>query len=105
MVAFLLVFLSGVLDIVANLALAKSDGFRRLWWGILALVLVDIVFLLLALALDKGMELPVAYTLWGAIGILGTVGGGYILFKQRLKPIGFFGIALVLVAVYLLNFA
>lgn len=103
--AFFLVALSGILDIVANLALAKSDGFKRLWWGILALLLVDSVFLLLALALDLGMELPVAYTLWGAIGILGTALGGYILFKQRLKPIGFLGIALVLVAVYLLHFA
>lgn len=103
--AFFLVALSGILDIIANLALAKSDGFKRLWWGILALLLVDSVFLLLALALDLGMELPVAYTLWGAIGILGTALGGYILFKQRLKPIGFVGIALVLVAVYLLHFA
>lgn len=103
--AFFLVALSGILDIVANLALAKSDGFKRLWWGILALLLVDSVFLLLALALDLGMELPVAYTLWGAIGILGTALGGYVLFKQRLKPIGFLGIALVLVAVYLLHFA
>lgn len=103
--AFFLVALSGILDIIANLALAKSDGFKRLWWGLLALLLVDSVFLLLALALDLGMELPVAYTLWGAIGILGTVGGGYILFRQRLKPIGFVGIVLVLVAVYLLHFA
>lgn len=103
--AFFLVALSGILDIIANLALTKSDGFKRLWWGILALLLVDSVFLLLALALDLGMELPVAYTLWGAIGILGTALGGYILFKQRLKPIGFVGIALVLVAVYLLHFA
>lgn len=103
--AFFLVALSGILDIVANLALAKSDGFKRLWWGLLALLLVDSVFLLLALALDLGMELPVAYTLWGAIGILGTALGGYILFNQRLKPIGFLGIALVLVAVYLLHFA
>lgn len=103
--AFFLVALSGILDIIANLALAKSNGFKRLWWGILALLLVDSVFLLLALALDLGMELPVAYTLWGAIGILGTALGGYIVFKQRLKPIGFVGIALVLVAVYLLHFA
>ena len=103
--AFFLVALSGILDIIANLALAKSDGFKKLWWGILALLLVDSVFLLLALALDLGMELPVAYTLWGAIGILGTALGGYILFRQRLKPIGFVGIALVLVAVYLLHFA
>ncbi len=103
--AFFLVALSGILDIVANLALAKSDGFKKLWWGLLALLLVDSVFLLLALALDLGMELPIAYTLWGAIGILGTVGGGYIFFHQRLKPIGFVGIVLVLVAVYLLHFA
>lgn len=103
--AFFLVALSGILDIIANLALAKSDGFKRLWWGLLALLLVDSVFLLLAFALDYGMELPVAYTLWGAIGILGTALGGYILFNQRLKPIGFVGIALVLVAVYLLHFA
>ena len=103
--AFFLVAISGILDIIANLALAKSDGFKRLWWGILALLLVDSVFLLLALALDLGMELPVAYTLWGAIGILGTALGGYILFNQRLKPIGFLGIALVLIAVYLLHFA
>lgn len=103
--AFFLVTLSGILDIVANLALAKSNGFKKLWWGLLALLLVDSVFLLLALALDIGMELPVAYTLWGAIGILGTVGGGYIFFKQYLKPIGFVGIVLVLIAVYLLHFA
>lgn len=103
--AFFLVALSGILDIIANLALAKSDGFKRLWWGLLALLLVDSVFLLLALALDLGMELPVAYTLWGAIGILGTALGGYILFNQRLKPIGFVGIVLVLIAVYLLHFA
>ncbi|MGX2982137.1 SMR family transporter [Helicobacter sp. 23-1045] len=103
--AFFLVVISGILDIFANLALVKSDGFKRVWWGILALILVDSVFLLLALALDFGMELPVAYTLWGAIGILGTAGGGWILFNQRLKPIGFVGIALVLIAVYLLHFA
>ena len=103
--AFLLVALSGLLDVFANLALAKSNGFKSLKWGILALLLVDGVFLVLSFALDLGMELPVAYTLWGAIGILGTVIGGYYWFNQRLKPIGFVGVALVLIAVYLLHFA
>ncbi|MGX2984933.1 SMR family transporter [Helicobacter sp. 23-1048] len=105
MIAFLLVALSGLLDVFANLALAKSNGFKNLKWGILALLLVDSVFLFLAFALDLGMELPVAYTLWGAIGILGTVVGGYYYFGQKLKPIGFVGIVLVLIAVYLLHFA
>lgn len=105
MMAFLLIVFSGLLDVLANLALAKSNGFRNLKWGILALLLVDSVFLFLAFALDLGVELPVAYTLWGAIGILGTVVGGYYFFAQRLKPIGFVGIVLVLIAVYLLHFA
>ena len=103
--AFVLVCFSGFLDIFANLALAKSDGFKRLWWGVLALVLVDLCFICLAFALGLRMPLPVAYTLWGAIGVLGTVVGGYYFFKQKLKPIGVFGVVLVLCAVYLLNFA
>ena len=105
MIAFLLIAFSGLLDVFANLALAKSNGFKNLKWGILALLLVDSVFLFLAFALDLGMEIPVAYTLWGAIGILGTVVGGYYYFAQKLKPIGFVGIVLVLIAVYLLHFA
>ncbi len=103
--AFILVCISGILDIFANLALAKADGFKRLWWGVLALVLVDLCLICLAFALDLGMALPVGYTLWGAIGVLGTVVGGYYFFRQKLKPIGVFGVALVLCAVYLLNFA
>ena len=52
--AFLLICLSGVLDIFSNLALAKSDGFKKLWWGILALLLVDGCFVALACARDGG---------------------------------------------------
>lgn len=103
--SFILVLFAGFLDVLANLALVRSDGFKKLLWGIWALVFVDLCFICLAFAIDLGMALPVAYTLWGAIGILGTVLGGYYLFKQKLKPIGIFGVALVLCAVYLLHFA
>ncbi len=100
---FMLIVLSGVLDIFANLALQKSDGFRKIWWGVLALVLVGMAFLLLAVATDNGMSLPIAYTLWGAIGILGSVAGAYYFFQQKLKPIGYVGIVLVVIAVVLLQ--
>lgn len=103
--AFVAIVFSGVLDVLANLALQKSNGFKRIWWGILSIVLVNLAFLLLGFALYQGIRLPVAYTLWGAIGVLGSVIGGYYFFKQKLKPIGIFGVVLVLCAVYLLNFA
>lgn len=100
---FILIVISGVFDILANLALQKSDGFRQKKWGILALLLVGIAFLLLSVAVDNGMSLPIAYTLWGAIGILGSVAGAYYFFKQKLKPIGYVGVILVVIAVGLLQ--
>lgn len=101
---FILVIISGLLDVFANIALQKSNGFRNLGWGILALVLVGAAFLLLAIVTDRGMYLPIAYTLWGAFGILGSVAGAYYFLNQRLKPIGYFGVILVIIAVGLLQF-
>lgn len=100
---FLMIVFSGILDVLANLCLQKSNGFKNLIWGIGALVLVDVAFLLLAYAVSFGIALPIAYTLWGAIGILGSVLGGYVFFKQKLKPIGYVGVVLVISAVLLLN--
>ena len=104
-IIFFLILLSAILDICANLSLAKSKGFENIIYLFLALFCVSGTFLILAFVLEFGVALPVAYTLWGAVGILGTTIGGYILFNQRLKPIGIVGVGLTLCAVYLLHFA
>lgn len=98
------VVLAALLDIVANLALNKSDGFRNFKWGIVSVLLVWLAFYLLALSLE-GMKLAVAYTLWGSIGILGTTLGGWYFFKQKLKPIGWIGICIIILAVITLKTA
>ncbi|WP_350445843.1 SMR family transporter [Campylobacter vulpis] len=100
----LYVVLAALLDIVANLALNKSNGFRNLKWGIASVLLVWLAFYLLALSLE-GMKLAVAYTLWGSIGILGTTLGGWYFFKQKLKPIGWVGIFIIIIAVITLKTA
>ncbi|MDL0107662.1 multidrug efflux SMR transporter [Campylobacter felis] len=98
------VVLAALLDIVANLALNKSNGFRNLKWGLLSILLVWLAFYLLALSLE-GMKLAIAYTLWGSIGILGTTLGGWYFFKQKLKPIGWVGIFIIIIAVITLKTA
>lgn len=102
--SFGFVVLAAIMDIIANMALAKSNGFKHKTWGCAAIILVLLAFTLLAQAV-KGMDLAIAYASWGAIGILGTALGGWLLFNQTLKPIGWLGIALVISAVIIMKTA
>lgn len=101
---FLFAVLAGLLDVAANLASTKSNGFARRGWGVLSILLVLAAFAFLAEAV-KGMELAIAYAILGATGIFGTAISARILFGQRLKPIGWFGLALVFGAVVVLHTA
>lgn len=104
LVPILFVAGSALIDIAANMMVAKSQGFRRPGWGLGAIVLVWIAFALLGQAV-KSMDLSIAYAMWGAIGITGTAVFGRILFGHRLRPTGWFGIALIAVAVAVLSAA
>ncbi len=92
--SILAVVVAAILDVAANLLLARSDGFRRRLWGIGALVMVGLAFSALAVAV-RGLDLAVAYAMWGGFGILGTSLGGWFFFGQKLKPIAWLGIALL----------
>ncbi len=100
--AIFYVVLSAVIDIIANMCIAKSQGFKQIKWGIGAIILIWIAFGFLGEAI-KTIDLAVAYTLWGAIGVIGTALFGRIIFGHKLKPIGWFGIFMVTVAVILLS--
>lgn len=97
-IAFSYVIISAVIDIIANMFIVKSVGFRKPLWGIIAIVLVWIAFALLGQAV-KTMDLAVAYAIWGAIGVTGTAACGRILFGHRLKPVGWFGIGAIAISV------
>lgn len=89
------VLCAAVLDVLANLMLARSNGFRCLWWGVGALVAVGLAFSFLTVAV-RHLDLPVAYGLWGGFGILGTSLGGWLFFGQRMKPCAFVGMVLLI---------
>ncbi len=100
---FITIVISALIDVVANLLLKKSDGFKHKIYGISAVLLVIIAFILLSFTL-KYIELSVAYSTWGAIGIIGTCLGGYIFYKEKLNYIGIIGVIIVVCAVILLNY-
>lgn len=93
--SFLLaVVLAAGLEITANLLLTKSKGFTRLGYSLGALALVAGAFSLLAYAV-RGMDLAVAYALWGGFGILGTSLGGWFMLGQRLHKSAWLGMLLL----------
>jgi len=102
--ALFFVICSALIDVAANMMVAKSEGFRRWRWGVGAIVMVWMAFALLGQAV-RYMDLATAYAMWGAIGVIGTATCGRLLFGNRLRPIGWVGIALVTAAGLLLSTA
>ena len=92
------------LEIVANIFLKYSDGFRRVIYGLLSLVAVLGAFSALSQAV-KGIDLSVAYALWGGFGLVATVAAGGVLFGQRLNRIGWLGVGLLIAGMVLIKFA
>ncbi len=93
-----------VLEILANILLKHSDGFRRPVYGVFSLIAVLAAFSALSQAV-KGIELSVAYALWGGFGIIATVAAGWILFGQRLNRKGWVGLGLLLAGMVIIKMA
>ncbi len=53
----------------------------------------------------KGIDLSVAYALWGAFGIMATLAAGWILFGQRLNNKGWMGLGLLIIGMVLIKMA
>ncbi|WP_336293205.1 multidrug/spermidine efflux SMR transporter subunit MdtI [Cronobacter dublinensis] len=92
------------LEIIANIWLKFSDGFRRPVYGVASLVAVLAAFSALGQAV-KGIDLAVAYALWGGFGIAATVAAGWIMFGQRLNRKGWAGLGLLLVGMVIIKLA
>lgn len=91
-----------VLEIAANIFLKLSDGFKRKAFGLLSLLAVLAAFSALAQAV-KGIELSVAYALWGGFGLVVTIAAGWILFGQRLNRQGWLGVVLLLIGMVMIK--
>lgn len=96
--------LAVIVEIIANVLLKLSNGFEKKVYGILSLIAVLAAFSALGQAV-KGIDLAVAYALWGGMGLLATITFGWILFGQRLNWIGGVGIILLLIGMTIIKLA
>jgi len=98
LVPFLWLLLAVTLEIAGTSLLKLSDGMTRRIAGAGGVVLVMGAFAALAQAI-KGMDLAVAYAVWGGVGLVVTAVVGALAFGQHIKPAGWLGILLVIAGV------
>jgi quaternary ammonium compound-resistance protein SugE len=79
--AWALLFLAGLLEIVWVLALKYSHGFTRFWPSLATCLALAFSFGLLGLSL-KSVPFGTAYAVWTGIGAAGAIAIGILLFGE-----------------------
>lgn len=69
--AWLLLFIAGLLEIVWAFAMKQSEGFSRFWPSVITLGAMVVSFTLLSWSM-RTLPLGTAYTVWTGIGAVGA---------------------------------
>ncbi|GAB6142132.1 quaternary ammonium compound efflux SMR transporter SugE [Methylosoma difficile] len=90
--AWLLLLIAGVMEVVFAVSLRYNEGFTKLWPTVVSLASGGASLYLLIVAI-KTLPIGTAYAVWTGIGAVGTAIFGLILFKEsydwfRLLSIG-----------------
>lgn len=102
-VAYLLLVLAILSEVVATLALKLSDGFTKFLPSAIVVVGYLISFGALGLGLSKGLPMGVSYGIWAGTGTALVAVLGIFMFGEKISVWGFVGIALIIVGVVLLE--
>jgi spermidine export protein MdtI len=93
-----------VLEVLSDVLIKLSDGFRHRAFGFGGLVLIALAFACLGRAVEA-IPLAVAYAVWGGFGLVAILLVGRTVFRQRLARGAWIGVVLVLAGAVLLHFA
>jgi quaternary ammonium compound-resistance protein SugE len=97
-VAWLYLFVAGLLEVAWAIGLKYTDGFTRFWpsaWTLVAMVL-SVAFLGLAL---RDLPVGTGYAVWVGIGAVGTAVLGMILFDESRDPLRIICLGLIVAGV------
>ena len=76
--------IASVFEIVFALSANASKGFTRTWYSIQTFAAAAVAIYFLSLSL-KVLDVGVGYAIWTAIGAVGTVIFGVVLFQEKLN--------------------
>ena len=96
--AWLLLFLAGLLEVVWAVGLKYTEGFTRLWPSVFTLAAMGASFYLLSAAL-RTLPLGTSYAVWVGIGAVGTAIAGIVLFQEAVTPLKLASLVLVVAGI------
>ena len=73
--AWVLLFVAGVFEVVWAYYMKQSTGFTRVWPSVITIATMIVSFVLLSVAM-RTLPLGTAYTVWTGIGAVGTFAVG-----------------------------
>ena len=97
--AWILLFLAGLFEIIWAYFMKQSAGFTRLWPTAATFAAMFVSFGLLSVAM-KSLPLGTAYTVWTGIGAVGAFVVGVVVLGEQLTAMHILGGLLVIGAVY-----
>lgn len=100
--AWLLLALAGVFEVVWATAMKESNGFTRLIPSLITLLFMLLSFALLAYAM-KSLPLGTAYTVWVGIGAVGAFIVGIIMFGETVSVLRLLAASCIIAGVILLK--
>ena len=97
--AWIYLFVAGLMEIAWALGIKYSEGFTRLWPSVFTFAAIGVSLFLLSLAL-RGIPIGTAYAVWAGIGTVGTALAGILFFSEstdllRLASIALIGVGIV----------
>jgi quaternary ammonium compound-resistance protein SugE len=102
--AWILLMISGLLDVAWAVSMKYADGYTRPGWNILSLLLLGAFVYLLGRVLEV-LPVGTAYAVWTGIGAAGTVLLGVMLFGESMNLIRLGGVTLIVVGIVALKLA
>ncbi|APR82758.1 Quaternary ammonium compound-resistance protein SugE [Minicystis rosea] len=96
--AWLVLIIAGVLEVVWSLGLKYTQGFTRPLPSIITGTAIVASMLLLARA-SRTVPIGAAYAVWVGIGVVGAAIGGVVLFDEAMPPLRIVFVVLLVVSI------
>jgi quaternary ammonium compound-resistance protein SugE len=96
--AWIILFIAGICEVVWAVGLKYTDGFTRLWPTVGTVAAMVISVWLLGVAM-KSLPVGTAYAVWVGVGAVGTVVLGIVLLGEPANPARLVSVALIVLGV------